>query len=303
MTTDTERDRAARLAAFRWLDSATQLHGDVLQYDLLHKGFEFDGETFHFLGAKGIFKPRQMKLPLSITTSPKGPYHDSFSPDGLLAYRYRGTDPAHPDNCGLCTAMAQQLPLIYFHGIVPGRYLTVWPVYVMSDDQAALTFRVAVDDAAYAGQPMQRALADDRVTARRIYVTSTVRLRLHQRSFREKVIAAYRSQCSLCRLKHSELLDAAHITSYGESEGDPSVTNGIALCKLHHAAFDSFIIGVAPDYSIHVRRDVLEESDGPILKHGLQLLDGGRLTLPRSRDQWPDREKLALRYERFRAAA
>ncbi len=166
--------------------------------------------------------------------------------------------------------MALQLPLVYFHGIVPGKYLAIWPVYVAGDDQNTLTFRVAVDDVAYVAQPMQRALADDRATARRAYVTATTRVRLHQRSFRERVIAAYRSQCSLCRLRHEELLDAAHIIPDTAPEGEPSITNGIALCKLHHAAFDSFIIGVAPDYTVHVRRDVLDETDGPILKYGLQ---------------------------------
>jgi len=199
--------------------------------------------------------------------------------------------------------MALQLPLVYLHGIVPGKYLAVWPVYIVGDDPAALTFQVAVDDAAYAGQPMERALTDDKATARRAYVTATIRVRLHQRSFRERVIAAYQSQCSLCRLRHEELLDAAHIIPDSSPDGEANITNGIALCKLHHAAFDSFIIGVAPDYIVHVRRDVLDESDGPVLRYGLQQLHGSRLILPRADEQWPDRAALQWRFERFKAAA
>jgi putative restriction endonuclease len=244
-----------------------------------------------------------MQLPLSIATTPRGPYDDSVGPDGLLTYRYRGTDPLHPDNRGLRRAMELQLPLVYLIGVVPGKYLAVWPVYVVGDDHAALYFRVAVDDAAYAAQPMQRALTDDKTTARRAYVTSTTRVRLHQRSFRERVIAAYRSQCSLCRLRHEELLDAAHIIPDTAPEGGPSITNGIALCKLHHAAFDSFIIGVAPDFTVHVRRDVLDETDGPILKYGLQQLHGSRLVLPHSDREWPNRDALQWRFDRFKAAA
>lgn len=300
---DNTHDSAIRLAAFRWLGEATAVHGDVLPRTLLEQGFEFEGARIHLLDPQGIFKPRLMDLPLSITTTPKGPYGDAFGPDGLLAYRYRGTDPAHPDNQGLRRCMAVQKPLVYCHGIVPGKYLAVWPVYVVGDDQAGLTFRVAVDDAAYAAQPMERAIDDARSVARRAYVTATIQVRLHQRSFREKVIAAYRSQCALCRLRHQELLDAAHIIPDTEAGGEPSVRNGIALCKLHHAAFDSFIIGVAPDYSVHVRRDVLEESDGPVLRYGLQQLHGTVLTLPSTRGQWPDRDKLEWRFERFRAAA
>ena len=43
-------------------------------------------------------------------------------------------------------------------------------------------------------------------------------------------------RCALCRLRHQELLDAAHITPDSEAEGEPLVSNGVVLCKLHHAA-------------------------------------------------------------------
>ena len=129
--------------------------------------------------------------------------------------------------------------------------------------------------------------------ARRAYITSTVRVRLHQHSFRERVIEAYQSQCSLCRLRHIELLDAAHIIPDSEPEGEPLITNGIALCKLHHAAYDSFILSVSPDYVIHVRQDVLEEHDGPVLQHGLKELNGNRIILPRETKNWPNKDALA----------
>ena len=46
----------------------------------------------------------------------------------------------------------------------------------------------------------------------------------------------------------------------------------MSLCRLHHAAFDRLLLGVHPDYVIHVRPDILYEIDGPMLKHGLQGL-------------------------------
>ena len=247
MSRNDPRDLALRFAAFKWLSEQVNIHGDVLPRPLLQMGFEFEGNRVPLVAPQGIFKPRLMELPLSIATTPKGPYQDSFGPDGLLAYKYRGTDPSHPDNLGLRRTMAQHLPLVYLHGIVPGKYLALWPVYVVGDDSTSLTFRIAVDDAAYIARPTEGVSDDDTTIARRSYVTATTRVRLHQRSFRERVIAAYRSQCSLCRLRHDELLDAAHIIPDSSPEGEPHVSNGIALCKLHHAAFDSFIIGVAPD--------------------------------------------------------
>ena len=38
------------------------------------------------------------------------------------------------------------------------------------------------------------------------------------------------------------------------------------MSNLHHAAFDRQIIGVQPDHVVEVRRDVLEEINGPMLQ-------------------------------------
>src|SRR5690606_8449384 len=136
---------------------------------------------------------------------------------------------------------------------------------------------------------------------RRHYL-SLVQRRVGQARFRESVINAYSSQCTLCRLKHRELLDAAHIVSYAEG-GTHLITNGLSMCKIHHAAYDANIIGVRPDYVAEVRADVLEEIDGPMLKHGLQELHGSTIHLPRSPSKRPLRESLERRYERFRQSA
>ncbi|HOO41626.1 MAG TPA: HNH endonuclease, partial [Syntrophales bacterium] len=100
-----------------------------------------------------------------------------------------------------------------------------------------------------------------------------------------------------------ELLDAAHIIPDNEPDSRPTIENGMALCKLHHAAFDSFMVGVDPNFRIHVRPDVLEEEDGPMLVHGLKDLQGGRIILPRAEHHWPNRDYLDRRYQRFRAYA
>ena len=79
--------------------------------------------------------------------------------------------------------------------------------------------------------------------------------------------------------------------------------NGLSLCKLHHAAFDRHIVAVDPDYRIRIRRDVLEEEDGPMLRHGLQELHGVKIVPPRRPELRPSRDLLALRYERFLGAS
>jgi len=200
--------------------------------------------------------------------------------------------------------MWRHLPLIYFHGIVQSKYLAAWPVFVLGDDPKRLAFSVAVDDASYSAVPPpagEDALSvhEDASTGRRLYITAAVRMRLHQRAFRERVLDAYHRQCAFCRLRHEELLDAAHIVPDSEPEGQPVVRNGISLCKLHHAAFDQCFLGLRPDYVIEVRQDIRSEHDGPTLVHAIQALHGARMALPKRPDLHPDPDRVAIRYERF----
>lgn len=138
---------------------------------------------------------------------------------------------------------------------------------------------------------------------RRRYVTRLVQQRLHQEAFRLLVPATYHAHCAVCRLRHEELLEAAHILPDGHPQGLPVVPNGVALCKLHHAAFDAHILGICPDYQVEIRLDVLEESDGPMLRHGLQGFHGGSIWTPRRPLLKPNREFLEERYALFRRAS
>jgi putative restriction endonuclease len=295
-------DVQVRLSAFSWLEEQVEVHGEVLPWRVLSKGFVYGDTRVPLLSQQGIFKPAVCELPLSIRTSPDGPYADVFSADGLLHYKYRGTDPNHHQNRGLVEAMSRRLPLVYFCGHSVARYHAVWPVYVVGADPAALVFTVAADDSA---SLPDAALVDRELVAepgselRRRYVTASVRRRLHQQAFRERVLTAYRDTCALCRLRHRELLDASHIIPDASELGEPKVANGLALCKIHHAAFDRLFLTVSPDYRIVVRPDILEEEDGPMLRHGLQSLHGQPIQLPRKRAWQPDRNALSRRYERF----
>jgi putative restriction endonuclease len=297
-------NQVVRLAAFQWLRSQADIYGDELPRAVLAEGFRYGTVRVPLLGPQGIFKPAILTdVPLSITTAPNGPYADSFT-GTLLRYAYRGTDAAHPDNRGLRKAMQDQIPLVYFFGLRPGYYTANWPVYIVGDSATALFFDVAVDDPQFASAPNIELgqVAEDRAEIRREYITAQVRRRLHQQAFRARVIQAYRVQCALCRLRHQELLDAAHITADALPEGEPVVSNGLSLCKLHHAAYDRHFLTVRPDYIIEVRQSVLDEEDGPMLLHGLKGMHQQAILLPREETQRPDPVRLEERYAAFKAA-
>jgi len=135
----------------------------------------------------------------------------------------------------------------------------------------------------------------------RRYAEAIRRERLHQRLFRSRVLVAYQKQCALCRLRLPRLIDAAHIKS-DSLGGEPVVKNGMAMCAIHHRAFDADVLTVRPDYRIEISTRVLKEHDGPTLQYALQGLHEHKITLPRHRVEHPDRELLDERLERFRAA-
>ena len=298
-------DALIRRAAFEHLARLRDVEGELLSWGTLTRGFEFRGERVHLLSQQGIFKPRQLALPLSIRTTANSPYADGLGDGGTLSYAYRGTDPNHSENAGLREVMRTRTPLVYFHSIVEGRYLASWPVYVVGDRPAQLTFDVQVDDRSSLRleRPDDAEPDDDAdLPIRRRYATVVARRRLFQHTFRQRVLRAYRTQCTLCRLKHASLLEAAHIVPDGDELGEPRISNGLSLCKIHHAAFDQGILGIDPDGRAEVRLDILEEVDGPMLKHGIQAMHGTRIRLPRSAAARPDRDALAWRYERFKSA-
>ncbi len=295
-----EADATIRRAVFDWLSEQRESVGEALSRTSL-ESFTLGERRIPLVGPRGIWKPAVCELPISIATIVHGPYSDTFDDRaGVLHYAYRGTDPLHSDNVGLRRAMREQVPLVYFHAVAPGSYVATYPVFVIDDDPPSLTFTLQVDDlsAALAAVDEHR-VAEDDAQARRAYVTRSVRQRLHQVAFRERVIRAYQERCALCSLRHQELLDAAHITPDSEPEGDPIVSNGVALCKLHHAAFDRFFFAIRPDYVIDVRPSILDEHDGPMLVVGLQRIHGARILLPRRLNERPDPRRLERRYEMF----
>jgi len=305
MVTPPDLDFELRLATFAHVVRLAGAGGGLVSSAQLNEGITFRGERVPIWNQqKGIFRPRVLResgAALTIQTSFDSPYDDRLDPDDdRLVYRYRGTDPNHPDNAALRRAMELRRPVLYLVAVEPGQYEPVFPCYVVADQPSQLAFYLLAD----ARRDIVAAAREDpRATELlKAYTTRLVKQRLHQDRFRYLVLAAYRRQCAMCRLRHPPLLDAAHILPDRDVRGVPEIPNGLSLCKIHHGAYDVHILGVAPDFTIHVRRDVLEEHDGPMLRHGLQELQGGRIIVPRDAAQHPNRDYLDERFRRFRAA-
>ncbi|MEP9362059.1 HNH endonuclease [Nocardioides sp. CN2-186] len=297
--TTSEAERSVRDAAMKWLDARASQQVDYAWVSQ----FEYAGDRIPLMDLqRGIRKPAGMSAALAIRTTftPPNqlpPYNDTIGADGLQRYKYRGTDPQHPENVALRNAFEQRLPLIWFVGVASGIYEPIYPVWVVGDDPSQLEFALALDEG-------QRFVTPGSIvdSESRRYVERLTKQRLHQRVFRTQVLLAYGGRCAICKIRHAELLDAAHIIADGKPDGDPVVPNGLSLCKIHHAAFDSSILGIRPDLTLHVRQDILEEVDGWMLKGGIQgVHDTSLAVVPEVRAARPSPDRLEKRYSEFLA--
>jgi putative restriction endonuclease len=297
-------DLELRLAVFDHVQRLSEASGGAVSAHALNEGLIFHGERVPIWSQqKGIFRPKVLRDPgaaLTIQTSFESPYDDrQDQADDSLIYRYRGIDPNHPDNVALRRAMELQRPVLYLVAVEPGLYEPIIPCYVVGDDAEELAFYLMADARRDISSIIDDPLSNLPLKA---YTTRIVKRRLHQERFRYLVLTAYRRQCAICRLRHKPLLDAAHILPDRDERGNPEIPNGLALCRIHHGSYDFGILGVDADYRVHIRQDVLEEHDGPMLQHGLQELHGNLIQVPRRAEHLPNREYLAERFSQFEAA-
>lgn len=297
-------DHSIRAAALAWLHEVT-LGGTLpVTREQLANDFHAGGQRFPLIDrGRGIRKPAGWSAALSITTAvPKSgrarPYADEEGPDGLHRYNLRRDQGGTAENQALRAAMRGQLPLIWFYGLEPSLFQAIYPVYLTAEEPELDQFVLALTDdqrTVRAGSPVEDAF--------RRYLIAETKRRLHQPVFASQIMLAYETRCAVCALGHRELLDAAHIIPDSDPRGLPVVPNGLALCKIHHAAYDQNILGIRPDYLIEIHHRLLDELDGPMLRHGLQEHHAKPLMqLPRRHADRPDPQRLIERYAQFRAA-
>jgi putative restriction endonuclease len=85
--------------------------------------------------------------------------------------------------------------------------------------------------------------------AARQTVVRAVTIRQRESSFRSRVLDAYEHACAICDLQ-LDLLEAAHIIPVYSDESNDLTSNGLALCALHHKAYDLALLRVDENFRI-----------------------------------------------------
>jgi len=142
-------------------------------------------------------------------------------------------------------------------------------------------------------------------TTQRYNLVQTMRA-YRDAKFRPAVLHAYSYRCAVCDTD-LKLVDAAHIVPVSDPRSTDEVTNGLALCRLHHGAYDNALLGVQSDHKIVVNPDAARrlrelDLDSALGEFSERLPE--RIRVPASIEARPAPEnlRLALQARRWPAA-
>ena len=309
----TKTDQRIRQAAFAYVRKLTAKHGFVAKEQLLQK-IACKGERFRLIHPQwGGYKPKQVSHLLSLlstrsgaikygTSVPKIPaQEESVSFDYFLI---KGQSPDYFRNRYMHDAWEYQVPILLFLETDPqaspqSPCFVPTLAHIVSWEPEKEKPRVKVRYSAIDTSVKNLDIADRHIKCR--YVAEERNRRLHQREFRKNLEHAYRERCAISNLSESELLEAAHIIPDSQG-GQPKTSNGLLLSKIHHAAFDAYLISIRPDYYVKVSKRLLEQNSRQSdLLALLKKIDGKRIHLPSREKDRPNRDCLKEHYKVFQA--
>ena len=131
--------------------------------------------------------------------------------------------------------------------------------------------------------------------------SQVIKARINQCFFRQTVLAAYNYHCCISGIGNDRLLEACHIVDWAEdSKNRTNPRNGLCLNPLFHKAYDNNLIGITPDSVVVVSKAMMENCLSETQKDYLNCVNGKPIKEPSH--FFPDRDLLALRFEKFKMA-
>lgn len=295
-------ERDAHFAAMQWFEAQQMSGHELLTHKELMEGFSWHGHRFRLTHqSQGIWKPQPFAAALTFKTAAptpgkEAPYADRIDDSGLLRYKFSETKKWAND--AMKVAAQRRYPLAWLVGIksTPSTlfYYARFPAYIVDIDNRNTEFIIAINETTPSSSDHK-----DSGKIEKKYVSRWTKERIHQHDFREHVLSAYQISCAVCDLPHAQLLEASHIIADSKEAGVPEVSNGLALCRLHHTAYDRHLLGIDADRRIHVatRAKSIETAR---LQTGLLRFEGHSLThVPVSKQMHPDGDRLAEHFDDF----
>jgi len=123
----------------------------------------------------------------------------------------------------------------------------------------------------------------------RAEILTTIRKKVRAQDFRKRVLSAYENRCAMCGVQ-LRLIEAAHILPVAAPESTDETRNGIALCSLHHTAYDRNLVSFAEDYRIEVSHAESVELRNAGFAEGIETFQAAlqpKIILPASASNYP----------------
>jgi putative restriction endonuclease len=123
----------------------------------------------------------------------------------------------------------------------------------------------------------------------RAYALRVTRTALRDFKFRRDVLAAYGHQCAMCSVQ-LQLIEAAHIIPVEHPDGTDEVRNGVALCVLHHRAYDRGLVGFDEQLNVKINPTKIAAMQAEGLVGGLVAFETAlakKLKLPTAANHRP----------------
>lgn len=201
-----------------------------------------------------------------------------ISRDSLRAAQLRGFAPNAKGNGETAIAFRSDFAAAYVDHLVA--------LHDTGAVQAETTLleRISEDPAAVADNEIAATIAP----ARRVDIVETRRA-VRDAQFRSRVLAAYGNRCAVCGVQ-LRLLDAAHVLPVDQPGSTDGTNNGIALCTLHHRAYDRALITFDAGYAVLVNKKQIGELTSLSLAGGLHQFQAAlkpNLILPADPRDYP----------------
>lgn len=297
-----EEELDAHLATMKWLEEQRINGHEILTFQTLNDGFRWHGHRIQLINRnQGIWRPKQFRGAFSFKTTSteedSRPYDDTIDDDGLLHYQFTDSDNKAWTNNAMIEAHLRKYPLVWLIRVPsmknPTLYYMRFPAYIKDVNLQNREFIIDIDDWIPSGNLTTPPPIEKK------YKSRWMKERIHQHDFREHVLSAYQISCAVCDLPHAQLLEASHIIADSRETGAPEVSNGLALCRLHHTAYDRHLLGIDADRRIHVATRA-KRIETIHLQTGLLPFEGRSLThVPAAKQMRPDGDRLAEHFKEF----
>jgi putative restriction endonuclease len=167
--------------------------------------------------------------------------------------------------------------------------------YFEKESWPVLKEQVQVNAAAFTYSQLLLKLPDEKTKVSDLVIGPQEYVKqVRDQAFRRAVVQAYDHRCANCGVKvvtadgHTAV-EAAHIIPWSKTHND-SVTNGMALCRLCHWAFDEGVTGVSKEYNVLASEQLTLGENAPWI---YLMVKGRPIFKPDPEERWPDLEALS----------